>query len=136
DRALALFDLFLGLGRERFVDDLQQRVVLPQADAERDGEHGAADHQARSQLVEVVNEAQLLLVRDRADGGGHGPPTHPRRDPAMTPGVPPGGPARVQRFLCTTSSRLAGYAPRRRSPAQRGSSRTKLKPPASRVDEN
>ena len=36
---------------------LQQRVVLPEADAERDDEHSHADDQAGAQLFEVVDEA-------------------------------------------------------------------------------
>jgi hypothetical protein len=48
---LALGDLLLGLRLQRFVDDVQQFVVLPQAHAEGDREHHRADDQARAQLV-------------------------------------------------------------------------------------
>ena len=48
-------------------------MVLPQADAERDREHDAADDQARAQLFEMIHEAEPVLVADRADALGHGP---------------------------------------------------------------
>jgi hypothetical protein len=71
DRALTLGDLLASLRLERFVDDLEQRVVLPQADAEGDAEHDRADDQAAAQLVEVVDETEAILVTDRAKDFGH-----------------------------------------------------------------
>ena len=72
DRSLALGDLFARLRLQRFVDDSKQRVVLPQAHAERDGQDDCADDQAAAQLVEVVHEAEPVLVADRANRAGHG----------------------------------------------------------------
>ena len=57
----------------RAVDQVQQGVVLPQAEAEREGERDPADDQPRAQLVEVLDEAQALLVVNRADRSGHLP---------------------------------------------------------------
>ena len=64
---------FSSLLAQRRVDQVQQRVVLPQAEAERDRERDRADDQAGAQLVEMVHEAEPVLVADRADRGGHGP---------------------------------------------------------------
>ena len=68
---LPFCDLLLRLLFERPVDDFQQRVVLPQAHPERDRERDGADDQARAQLIEMVDEAELVFVADRADRGGH-----------------------------------------------------------------
>jgi len=72
DRSLALGDLFARLDLQRLVDDRQQRVVLPQAHAERDCQHHAAEDQPCAQLFEVVHEAEPILVADRADRRCHG----------------------------------------------------------------
>ena len=40
--------------------------------AKRDGQHRAADDQADAQLIEVVHEAEPILVADRANRAGHG----------------------------------------------------------------
>src|SRR5581483_3533201 len=90
---LAFRDLFARLGDQRFVDDPQQFVVLPEAERERDGDDACADEQAHAQLIEVVNEAQPILVADRTERPGHGgsePTTAPpveRRLKAAASGV-------------------------------------------------
>jgi hypothetical protein len=73
DGAIAVGDLLACLRLQRLVHDVQQFVVLPQADAEGDREHGHADDQAGSELFQMVDEAQLLLVADHADRGSHWP---------------------------------------------------------------
>jgi hypothetical protein len=72
DRPLALGDLLARLGLQRFVDDVKKRVVLPQTYGERDGQDGSADDQATAQLIEVVHEAESILVANRANRAGHG----------------------------------------------------------------
>jgi hypothetical protein len=47
---------------ERPVDDLEDPVVLPQAQPENDQEREQADDQPRAELVEVLDEAELVLV--------------------------------------------------------------------------
>src|SRR4029453_16220063 len=56
---------------ERAVDPVEDEVVLPQADAEADDERGDADDEARAELVEVLDEAQAILVPDRPQRAGH-----------------------------------------------------------------
>src|ERR1035437_4030493 len=53
-------------GGQRPVEHVEQVVVLPEADGEGDREHDAADDQPTSQLVEVIDDAQSILVPDRA----------------------------------------------------------------------
>src|SRR3712207_7316065 len=50
--------------RQRAVDRVQDRVVLPQAKAEGDREGDHADDDSRPQLVEVLDEREALLVSD------------------------------------------------------------------------
>ena len=64
ERAVAGPDLFLGLVRQRPVDDVKQRVVLPHAEAERDRDRRQRDDQPRAQLLEVADDAEPLLVAD------------------------------------------------------------------------
>ena len=71
ERAVPRADLLLGLVRERRVDDVQQRVVLPHAEGERRRDHGQADDQPRAQLLEVVDHAEVLLVPDPSNGDSH-----------------------------------------------------------------
>ena len=47
-------------------------MVLPQAEPKRDHERHRADDQAGAQLVEMVHEAEPVLVADRANRCGHG----------------------------------------------------------------
>jgi hypothetical protein len=57
---------------QRPVHRVQQEVVLPERDAEADQERRDADDQPRAQLVEVLDEAQALVVADRPErGAGH-----------------------------------------------------------------
>jgi hypothetical protein len=51
ERPVTRPNLFLGLVRKRLVDESQQRVVLPHAKAERDGERRQRDDQPRAQLL-------------------------------------------------------------------------------------
>ena len=63
-----------GVGRgvgQRAVEDVQQRVVLPQGQAEREEERGDADEHAPAQLVEVLDEREALIVRDRCGDDPH-----------------------------------------------------------------
>src|SRR6185312_12226033 len=49
-----------------------QRVVLPERDAEADQERGQADDQPCAELVEVLDEAQAVVIGDRPQRGtGH-----------------------------------------------------------------
>ena len=50
---------------ERLVDRLQQPVVLPVADRERRDEDADADDEPRAQLVQMLDEAEPILVTDR-----------------------------------------------------------------------
>ena len=50
---------------QRLVDRVQQPVVLPVADRERDAEHDERDDQPIAELVEVLDEAQPVLMADR-----------------------------------------------------------------------
>ena len=59
--------------RERPVDRVEDRVVLPQADAERRPTNATRQMMiARPQLVEVLDEREPVLVRDGLQPGGHG----------------------------------------------------------------
>ena len=71
ERAFATLHLAVPDPFQRPADQVQQRVVLPQAHPERDRQHGAADDQARAQLFEVLDEAEAIFVADRANRGGH-----------------------------------------------------------------
>ena len=53
--------------RERLVDDLEQEVVLPAAERPRGHEHDDAEDQPRSQLAQVLDERQPVLIADRPD---------------------------------------------------------------------
>jgi hypothetical protein len=56
-------------GLERAVDDLEDGVVLPVAEAEDHDEGEQAPDEPAAQLVQVLDEAQTVLVPDRADTG-------------------------------------------------------------------
>src|SRR3954447_23963818 len=72
ERVLALARLE-GRALERAVDDVEDRAALPQADAEADREDRDAEDQPLAQLIEVLDEAESILVLDRPQGGGHAP---------------------------------------------------------------
>src|SRR4051794_6445181 len=59
---------------ERLVEDLEQPVVLPEAEAEGDGQRDRADDEPRPQLAEVVDDREPVLVADGPERGGHAPP--------------------------------------------------------------
>jgi hypothetical protein len=63
-RPVPIAHLLLGLMREWAVDEAQQRVVLPEAEAEGDREDGQGHEQAGAKLVEMIHDAQLLVVAD------------------------------------------------------------------------
>ena len=54
----------LELCGKRPVEQREQRVVLPEAQAERDDQRDQAHDQARAQLIEVVDDAQPIIVAD------------------------------------------------------------------------
>ena len=47
---------------QRPVGDREQQVVLPEAEADRDDEHARGDDDPRAQLVEVLDDAELVVV--------------------------------------------------------------------------
>ena len=51
--------------------DFKQQVVLPEAEGERYADDDQADDDAGAQLVEVLDQAELILVGDRPHPG-HG----------------------------------------------------------------
>jgi hypothetical protein len=61
--------LLLGLVSERSVDHVEQPVVLPEAEAEGNADHHQRSDQARTELVEVADRAQSLLVADGSQRG-------------------------------------------------------------------
>jgi hypothetical protein len=58
--------LLLGLMGQRRVDQVQQLLVLPEADPERDRNRDQRNDQPGAELVEVSDDAQLIAVPDRA----------------------------------------------------------------------
>ena len=54
--------------RQRPVEQVQQRVVLPEANPEGDGQHDPADDQPRAELIEVLDDAQPIFVPDGPQG--------------------------------------------------------------------
>ena len=56
ERPVARPHLLLRLVRERRVDDAKQRVVLPHAEAERDGDRRERDDEPRAQLMQVLDD--------------------------------------------------------------------------------
>ena len=65
ERSVAGAYLLLGLMGQRHVDQVQQLVVLPEADAERDRNRDQRNDQPRAELVEVADDAELIAVPDR-----------------------------------------------------------------------
>jgi len=59
---LPAFTRFLGLVRERRVDEFQQRVVLPHAEAECHSHDCDTDDQPRAQLLEMIDRAEPVFV--------------------------------------------------------------------------
>src|SRR5580704_246203 len=69
--ALTFRDLaprFLGVG---VADDPQQRVVLPETEGKSDRQRRQTDDQPGPQLIQVLDEAQMILVADRPDSAKH-----------------------------------------------------------------
>ena len=60
--------------RQRPAGDFQQQVVLPEAERKRDAEDDGTDDDAAAQLVEVLNQAELVLMGDRPDAARAIPP--------------------------------------------------------------
>ncbi len=58
-------DLRLGLVRQRVVDQRQKPMVLPEAEAEGDPEGEQRDDDPGPQLVEVADQAQVVVVVHR-----------------------------------------------------------------------
>src|SRR2546423_932982 len=72
ERALALAARRrLGAVFERPVDDVEDVLVLPGAEREGGGEGEDRDDEPRAQLVEVLDEAEPVLVADRAQPRRH-----------------------------------------------------------------
>src|SRR5919197_1490801 len=78
--APALLQRILAVGRGsalgvviRLVDLVEQPAVLPVADREGHHENGDAGDKAAAQLVEVLDEAQPILVADRAQASQRAP---------------------------------------------------------------
>ncbi len=63
-----------GVG-QRAVEQVQQRLVLPEAEPEGDDERDRDDDQSLAQLVEMVDDAEPVLVTDGAENSGHRSPT-------------------------------------------------------------
>jgi hypothetical protein len=57
--------------RERRVDESQECVVLPHADAERDGQRRQRRDQPGAQLLEMSDDSELLLAADVSYGYSH-----------------------------------------------------------------
>ena len=57
--------------RQRLIQKVEQPVVLPEADAECDRERERAYDQPGAQLVEVVYDAEAILVPDGSEDPGH-----------------------------------------------------------------
>ena len=55
-------DQLVVVGGQRHARQFEQQLVLPEAERERDAEDGDRDDDAGAQLVEVLDEAQLILV--------------------------------------------------------------------------
>ncbi len=56
---------------QRSLGDFKQQVVLPEAERQGNAEDDDADKQPGSQLIEVLDEGEAILVRDRLDAAGH-----------------------------------------------------------------
>src|SRR5262249_46797702 len=65
---------FLGLVRERLVDEPQKRVVLPHAQAERDSKRRKRHDQPRTQLLQVTDHRELLVMAQVPSGYRHRSP--------------------------------------------------------------
>ena len=53
-----------GWSRQRPVEHVQQRVVLPEATREGDRQGGRTDDQPRAELIQMVDDAQAILMPD------------------------------------------------------------------------
>jgi hypothetical protein len=79
--------LLLSLVSEGLVDHSQQTMVLPCAKSKRHGDCGQGDEQARPQLIQMINDADAVLVTDLADGDSHVARSCVRED-GRFPGAP------------------------------------------------
>ena len=86
---------------QRRVGDLQQQVVLPEAERQGDAEDGERDDDPVAQLVEVLDEGEPVLVGDGLEPGHSRPPqlrlsatTSPSTGSAASPSPLAGGFAR------------------------------------------
>ena len=95
------------------VEKVEQQVVLPEAEAEGHGQRGEADEQPSAQLVEVVDDAQAILVADGPENPRHGV----RPGALLGFALGPGGPTRGRRPARWSSAMVSGDGPRLR---QRG----------------
>src|SRR4030088_650126 len=69
--------------RKRAIEHVQQCAVLPEADPKRDREYPRADEQPLSELIEVVDDAQAIVVPNGPKNLRHLPtssPSAPRGD--------------------------------------------------------
>ena len=57
--------------RQRLVEDAQETMVLPEADAEGDRDRDRAYDQSGAQLVEVIDDAEAILVIDGPEDPRH-----------------------------------------------------------------
>ena len=63
--------LMLGLMGQGCVDQVQEPVVLPKAEAERDRHRDKADDDARAQLIEVPDDREPVVMGDRPNRVRH-----------------------------------------------------------------
>src|SRR5690606_16845530 len=74
--------------------DIEEEVVLPEAEGEGDAEDGDADDDPGPQLVEVLDEAEAVVGGDRPDAARHRPQLRLSRTTSSSAGLellaPPG----------------------------------------------
>jgi hypothetical protein len=70
--ALALLRPLLRRLLQRLVDDRQQLVVEHEAQRERDNEDASREDQPAAQLIEMLDDAEAIVVADGANRRGHG----------------------------------------------------------------
>src|SRR5437763_16178261 len=64
----------LGRRRQRLVEQVEQDLVLPEAERDGDSKRWAAHEQPAAELVEVVDDAQAILMADGPENLRHGGP--------------------------------------------------------------
>ena len=70
-------DQLVAVVGQRRVGDVEQQVVLPEAERQRDAEDRQRDDHPAAKLVEVLDEGQAVLVRDRLERGPSAGPSGP-----------------------------------------------------------